>query len=45
MTLGGFSFNFLQSPAKLSTLEFVGVAFVVIFLAMQWARFVNDKLQ
>lgn len=42
VTLGAFSYNFLASPAKLSTRDFVGVAFVVVALSVYWAFFVND---
>ena len=42
VTLGAFSWNFLASPAKLSTPEFFGVAFCVVAVAVYWSHFVND---
>lgn len=41
-TLGNFSFGFLAAPAKLSTLDFVGIAFVLVIVMMAWAHHVND---
>ncbi len=42
MPLGHFTFNFLSSPAKVSTKEFAGIAFLIAFIAIYWSHFVND---
>lgn len=42
MTLGHFSFGFLAAPSKLSTTEFLGVAFILVIVMMFWANHVND---
>ncbi len=42
VTLGAFSYSFLASPAKVSTREFFGIAFVVVAVAVYWSFFVND---
>lgn len=41
-TLGHFSFGFLAAPSKLTTLEYIGVVFVIIVVMMAWAHHVND---
>lgn len=41
-TLGHFTWNFLASPAKLSTTDFFGVAFIVVALTLYWSKFVNS---
>jgi hypothetical protein len=42
MTLGHFSFGFLTAPAKLSTVDYLGLVFVLVILMMAWAHHVND---
>lgn len=42
ITLGAFTWNFLASPAKVSTLEFFGIAFLIVALTIYWSHFVND---
>lgn len=42
MTLGKFTHGFLATPAKLSTREFAGVAFILVIITIAWARFVNE---
>ena len=42
MTLGNFTFGVVTSPAKLSTLDFLGVSFLIIIVMMAWAHHVND---
>jgi len=42
MTLGHFSFGFLAAPSKLSTVDFLGVVFILVVLMMAWAHHVND---
>lgn len=40
--MGGFTLNFLASPAKVSTKEFAGIAFLVVVVAIYWSHFIND---
>ena len=42
MTLGNFTFGMVSSPAKLSTTDFLGVAFIIVIVMMAWAHHVND---
>lgn len=42
MTLGKFSRAFVTSGGSLSWSDFAGVAFVIVFLALIWGRFVNE---
>lgn len=43
-TVGHFSFGFLTTPAKLSTLDFIGVSFVMIIVMMAWAHHINNDV-
>jgi len=42
MTLGSASYAFMSSPARLSTIEFLAVAFLIVVIAIHWGRFIND---
>ena len=42
VTLGSASRAFLSTPAKLHTIEFLGVAFIFVVIIMHWSRFIND---
>jgi hypothetical protein len=42
VTLGHFTMEFLRSPARLPTVEFFGVAFVIFAVALYWGRYIND---
>jgi hypothetical protein len=42
MTLGNFSFGFLAAPAKLSTVDYLGVVFILVVLMIAWAHHIND---
>lgn len=42
MSLGHFSFGFLAAPSKLSTPQFLGVAFIMLILMVAWAHHIND---
>jgi hypothetical protein len=42
MTLGHFSFGFLAAPSKLSTIDFLGVCFLIVIVMIAWAHHVND---
>lgn len=42
MTLGNFSFGFLAAPAKLTTTEFLGVAFILVIIMRAWAHHIDN---
>lgn len=44
MTIGSFSLDFLKTPANWTPLQFLGIAFVVVFIVMTWAHHVNGAL-
>lgn len=42
MTFGRASHGFLASPGQMTTPEFLGVGFLIVIVALAWARFINE---
>jgi hypothetical protein len=34
--------HFLSAPSRMSTLEFAGLAFIIIAIAIYWGRWMNE---
>lgn len=44
MSFGPATVGFMSSPAKFSTVEFFGIAFIIVAISLYWSHFVNENV-